>query len=188
MAAHGMWKSARQILCLPQSPNIIFPDADLDAVVAGALRSQFFNQGQVCCAGSRYVDDLVGFSGSVFFFFFLNGLEVCSFHFMTSFCRPVSHSSHPIWKPQSPLLCAACTSDTYFKKSGQNIESTPPSFKGFVKWVFQSFFWGGACAFFRTNFGATAFFCLLIFFFRVGRRASKLLKAGFRGCPKFLLM
>jgi len=36
-----------------KSPNIIFPDADLDAAVAGALVSQFFNQGQVCCAGSR---------------------------------------------------------------------------------------------------------------------------------------
>eukprot|EP00667_Euglena_gracilis_P003765 EG_transcript_3780 len=36
-----------------KSPNIIFPDADLDGAVAGALISQFFNQGQVCCAGSR---------------------------------------------------------------------------------------------------------------------------------------
>ena len=36
-----------------KSPNIIFPDADLDAAVSGALVSQFFNQGQVCCAGSR---------------------------------------------------------------------------------------------------------------------------------------
>eukprot|EP00667_Euglena_gracilis_P005536 EG_transcript_5575 len=36
-----------------KSPNIIFPDADLDAAVSGTLVSQFFNQGQVCCAGSR---------------------------------------------------------------------------------------------------------------------------------------
>lgn len=36
-----------------KSPMIVFPDADLDAAVAGALVSQFFNQGQVCTAGSR---------------------------------------------------------------------------------------------------------------------------------------
>ncbi|MBI4027525.1 MAG: aldehyde dehydrogenase family protein [Verrucomicrobia bacterium] len=36
-----------------KSPNIVFPDADLDAAVAGALFGIFLNQGQVCCAGSR---------------------------------------------------------------------------------------------------------------------------------------
>jgi acyl-CoA reductase-like NAD-dependent aldehyde dehydrogenase len=36
-----------------KSPNIVFTDADLDAAVVGALMGIFFNQGQVCCAGSR---------------------------------------------------------------------------------------------------------------------------------------
>jgi aldehyde dehydrogenase (NAD+)/phenylacetaldehyde dehydrogenase len=36
-----------------KSPNIIFPDADLDTAVQGALLGIFMNQGQVCCAGSR---------------------------------------------------------------------------------------------------------------------------------------
>lgn len=36
-----------------KSPNIVFPDADLDAAIAGALFGIFLNQGQVCCAGSR---------------------------------------------------------------------------------------------------------------------------------------
>jgi aldehyde dehydrogenase (NAD+) len=36
-----------------KSPNIIFPDADLDAAVQGAHNGLFFNQGQCCCAGSR---------------------------------------------------------------------------------------------------------------------------------------
>ena len=36
-----------------KSANIIFPDADLDAAVQGALLGIFLNQGQVCCAGSR---------------------------------------------------------------------------------------------------------------------------------------
>ena len=36
-----------------KSPNIVFPDADLDAAVAGALFGIFLNQGQVCCASSR---------------------------------------------------------------------------------------------------------------------------------------
>jgi acyl-CoA reductase-like NAD-dependent aldehyde dehydrogenase len=36
-----------------KSPNIIFPDADLPAAIQGALRAIFFNQGQVCTAGSR---------------------------------------------------------------------------------------------------------------------------------------
>ncbi|MCO7176003.1 aldehyde dehydrogenase family protein [Sporolactobacillus kofuensis] len=36
-----------------KSPNIIFPDADFSKAIPGALRSIFFNQGQVCTAGSR---------------------------------------------------------------------------------------------------------------------------------------
>ncbi len=36
-----------------KSPNIVFADADQDAATAGALMGIFFNQGQVCCAGSR---------------------------------------------------------------------------------------------------------------------------------------
>ena len=41
-----------------KSPNIVLPDADLDQVVASATDAIFFNQGQVCTAGSRlYVHD-----------------------------------------------------------------------------------------------------------------------------------
>src|SRR5262249_39107048 len=36
-----------------KSPNIVFLDADQKAAVAGAFRGIFYNQGQVCCAGSR---------------------------------------------------------------------------------------------------------------------------------------
>jgi len=36
-----------------KSPNIIFPDADLKYAIRGALTAIFFNQGQVCTAGSR---------------------------------------------------------------------------------------------------------------------------------------
>jgi acyl-CoA reductase-like NAD-dependent aldehyde dehydrogenase len=36
-----------------KSPNIVFSDADMDAAVEGALRGIFFNQGEVCSAGSR---------------------------------------------------------------------------------------------------------------------------------------
>ena len=36
-----------------KAPNIVFADADLDAAVKGAIMGIFFNQGQVCCAGSR---------------------------------------------------------------------------------------------------------------------------------------
>ena len=36
-----------------KSPYIVFADADLDAAVEGLVDSIFFNQGQVCCAGSR---------------------------------------------------------------------------------------------------------------------------------------
>ncbi|MES1044625.1 aldehyde dehydrogenase family protein [Heyndrickxia sp. FSL K6-6286] len=36
-----------------KSPNIILPDADLRKAIPGALNGVMFNQGQVCCAGSR---------------------------------------------------------------------------------------------------------------------------------------
>jgi aldehyde dehydrogenase (NAD+) len=36
-----------------KSPFIVFADADLDAAVEGLVDSIWFNQGQVCCAGSR---------------------------------------------------------------------------------------------------------------------------------------
>lgn len=36
-----------------KSPNIILPDADLSRAIPGALMGIMFNQGQVCCAGSR---------------------------------------------------------------------------------------------------------------------------------------
>ncbi len=36
-----------------KSPNVIFSDADIDAAIAGAASGIFFNQGEVCSAGSR---------------------------------------------------------------------------------------------------------------------------------------
>ena len=36
-----------------KSPFVVFADADLDAAVEGVVDSIWFNQGQVCCAGSR---------------------------------------------------------------------------------------------------------------------------------------
>ncbi len=36
-----------------KNPNIVFPDADLDDAVEGALIASFFNQGEQCTAGSR---------------------------------------------------------------------------------------------------------------------------------------
>ncbi|MHC4671431.1 MAG: aldehyde dehydrogenase family protein, partial [Planctomycetota bacterium] len=36
-----------------KSPNVVFADADMDKVVQGAMTGIFFNQGEVCCAGSR---------------------------------------------------------------------------------------------------------------------------------------
>src|SRR5262249_39221628 len=36
-----------------KSPNIIFPDADMQQAVFGSSLGIFMNQGQVCCAGSR---------------------------------------------------------------------------------------------------------------------------------------
>lgn len=43
-----------------KSPNIVFADADMEAAVDGAMLGIFFNQGQVCCAGSRlFIEDRV---------------------------------------------------------------------------------------------------------------------------------
>lgn len=36
-----------------KAPNIVFADSDLEQAVAGAMMGIFYNQGQVCCAGSR---------------------------------------------------------------------------------------------------------------------------------------
>jgi aldehyde dehydrogenase (NAD+) len=41
-----------------KAPNIVLSDADLDSAVKGAVTGIFFNQGEVCCAGSRlFVED-----------------------------------------------------------------------------------------------------------------------------------
>ena len=43
-----------------KSPNIVFADAELEPAVAGAFNAIFFNQGQVCCAGSRlFLEDSI---------------------------------------------------------------------------------------------------------------------------------
>ena len=40
-----------------KSPNVILADADIPAAVQGSMMGIFFNQGEVCCAGSRiYVE------------------------------------------------------------------------------------------------------------------------------------
>ena len=36
-----------------KSPNIVFADAEMDSAIEGCHFGVFFNQGQVCCAGSR---------------------------------------------------------------------------------------------------------------------------------------
>lgn len=36
-----------------KAPNIVFEDADIDKAVSGTITGIFFNQGEVCCAGSR---------------------------------------------------------------------------------------------------------------------------------------
>ncbi len=38
-----------------KSPFIVFEDGDIDAAVEGVVNSIWFNQGQVCCAGSRLI-------------------------------------------------------------------------------------------------------------------------------------
>lgn len=58
-----------------KSPNIILPDADLKKAIPGALNGVMFNQGQVCCAGSRVfvhrsqydevVDQMAKYAGSL---------------------------------------------------------------------------------------------------------------------------
>ncbi|MGH7913407.1 MAG: aldehyde dehydrogenase family protein, partial [Candidatus Binataceae bacterium] len=58
-----------------KSPNIIFPDADLEQAVPGSMMGVFFNSGQVCCAGTRifvqkevyekFNDQLAKFSASM---------------------------------------------------------------------------------------------------------------------------
>src|SRR5437660_12908516 len=43
-----------------KAPNIVFADADMEQAVSGAMMGIFFNQGQVCCAGSRlFVEEKV---------------------------------------------------------------------------------------------------------------------------------
>lgn len=36
-----------------KSPYVVFEDADIDSAIEGLIDAIFFNQGQVCCAGSR---------------------------------------------------------------------------------------------------------------------------------------
>jgi aldehyde dehydrogenase (NAD+) len=38
-----------------KSPIVVFDDADLDAAIEGVVDAIWFNQGQVCCAGSRLI-------------------------------------------------------------------------------------------------------------------------------------
>ena len=41
-----------------KSPNILFQDAEIESAIPGAANAIFFNQGQLCCAGSRlYVEE-----------------------------------------------------------------------------------------------------------------------------------
>jgi acyl-CoA reductase-like NAD-dependent aldehyde dehydrogenase len=40
-----------------KSPNIVFADADLDVAIAAAVRAVFYNQGEICTAGSRLLVD-----------------------------------------------------------------------------------------------------------------------------------
>ena len=43
-----------------KAPNVVFADCDIDAAVQGVITSIFFNQGEVCCAGSRlYVEESI---------------------------------------------------------------------------------------------------------------------------------
>ena len=36
-----------------KSPNIVFADADFDAAIEGSANGIFWNQGEICSAGSR---------------------------------------------------------------------------------------------------------------------------------------
>src|SRR5574339_1111984 len=40
-----------------KSPNIVLPDADLDAALRGATTGIFYGKGEVCAAGSRLLVD-----------------------------------------------------------------------------------------------------------------------------------
>jgi len=41
-----------------KSPNIVFADADMEQAIEGCHQGLFFNQGQICCAGSRlFIED-----------------------------------------------------------------------------------------------------------------------------------
>lgn len=51
-AASGTLKRI-SLECGGKTPNIVFADADLDAAVAGSIFGAFYNQGEVCNAGSR---------------------------------------------------------------------------------------------------------------------------------------
>ena len=43
-----------------KAPNIVFADCDIDAAVDGQMKGIFFNQGEVCCAGSRlFIEDKI---------------------------------------------------------------------------------------------------------------------------------
>ncbi|HEX8459065.1 MAG TPA: betaine-aldehyde dehydrogenase [Pyrinomonadaceae bacterium] len=43
-----------------KAPNVVFADADIEQAVNGAMMGIFFNQGQVCCAGSRlFLDERI---------------------------------------------------------------------------------------------------------------------------------
>ncbi|GLV43996.1 Aldehyde dehydrogenase [Carabus blaptoides fortunei] len=59
--AAGTGKLKRTTLELGgKSPNIILADVDIENAVENAHQALFFNQGQVCCAGSRtYVEDSI---------------------------------------------------------------------------------------------------------------------------------
>ena len=57
-----------------KSPNIVFPDADMEQAVPTSMFGVFFNSGQVCCAGTRIfvqrditivVDQLTTFSKNI---------------------------------------------------------------------------------------------------------------------------
>jgi len=48
-----------------KNPNIIFADADLDAAIAGSVRSSFANQGQICLCGSRVFVDRAAYKDFV---------------------------------------------------------------------------------------------------------------------------
>jgi aminomuconate-semialdehyde/2-hydroxymuconate-6-semialdehyde dehydrogenase len=48
-----------------KNPNIVFADADLDAAIAGSVRSSFTNQGQVCLCGSRVFVERSAYQGFV---------------------------------------------------------------------------------------------------------------------------